>query len=380
MSVAESGNWQVITSDAEFAAIKDDWETLFESNPAHTPFQAWCWASAWLTHLAGPHDLFVICWRNESGGLEFIFPLIRATGNGRYRVPRLMSVCGYGPDCTDHLRCLRSPSIDSLQVEFVAEAIHRFCGGKQRIELASVDECDEYAMSLRRVLVARGRPVRLAKLAVCPTVALAGSWDSFLQQFSSNFRSQIRRHYNRIESHDALAFESIDTSAAGQFSQELIRLNRSRMGVKGKVSSLEDPDFRKFLLMVVPAMADAGLAWLDVVRDGDQVVGAALNFIHGNTVYYYMGGFDDSVKNVRPGTALFARVIMRGIEKGYGKYDFLRGKEPYKYRWGGTDEVSYQLNIFPRGGGGRLAYIVDGMRFGARKILRAVRSGIRKAT
>jgi CelD/BcsL family acetyltransferase involved in cellulose biosynthesis len=378
MSVSESGNWQIITGEADFLAIGDEWTALFTSNSRHRPFQAWPWVNAWLRHLAGAYDLSVICWRDDSGNLQFVLPLIRSTGNGRCRVPRLMSVCGYGPDCSDHLGCLRTSSLEAQQAEFAAEAIRRFCGN-ERVELCGVDGRDEYAQNLHKILKTTDRAVRLDDFAVCPTVALGASWDAFLQSFSSNFRSQTRRHYNRIAKQDTLAFESVDSAGSPQFAQELIRLNRSRMDVKGKVSSLEDPDFRAFLLEAIPAMTESGLAWLDVVKDGDQVVGAALNLIHGDTAYYYMGGFDDSAKNVRPGTALFARVIMRSIEKGYARYDFLRGAEAYKYRWGSTDEATYRLDIYQRGAAGQIAQLLDVVRTGTRNVVRGLRAGLRKS-
>jgi len=379
MSLAESGNWQVITGEAEFLALKDDWNSLFETNPRHRPFQAWDWVSAWLKHLAGPHVLYVMCWRNKSGELQFILPLIRATGNGRYPSPMLMSICGYGPECSDHTSCLRAPFLDAQIGEIVAESIGLFCGD-ERIVLGNIDGIDDYPFKLSSILEATGRTFRQRCFEICPVVELGDSWDSFLQRFSSNFRSQTRRYYNRIAKHDTLSFERVDPSASKKFADDLIKLNRNRMGVKGKVSSLEDPAFRDFLMEAIPAMANSGLAWLDVVKDGSHVIGAALNLVHGDCVYYYMGGFDDSATKLRPGTALFACVIMRSIDESFTKYDFLRGTDSYKYRWGGVDQKTYQIDVYPKGLiNGRLACALDGCRNGARSLVRKVRMKIRSS-
>lgn len=379
MSVAESGTWKVIKTRTDFLALKSEWDGIFASNPQHRPFQAWGWVTAWLEHLAGPHSFHIICWRNEIGQLQFILPLISTTGNGRYRSPRLVSFCAYGPECSDHASCLRDPALDSSLVAMAAEAIGRFCGDSDRIELGNLEGTDDFPSNLGKVLRRGGRTARLTDTAVCPTVSLPDSWETFLQNFSSNFRSQIRRHHKRIERHDSLGFRTVGPSGAKSFAEDLIRLNRNRMDAKGKLSSLNDPAFRDFLIEAIPSMADAGLAWMDVVEEDSQTIGAALNLLYGNCVYFYMGGFDDDKKNLRPGTALFARVIMRSIGQGFANYDFLRGAESYKYRWGGLDAVNYRLDVYPKTViGGSVSFLFESILDSARSLARRVRSIRRK--
>ena len=88
---------------------------------------------------------------------------------------------------------------------------------------------------------------------------------------------------------------------------------------------------------------------MDVVENETAVIAAALNFTHGQTIYYYMGGFDVGDNKLSPGNALFAEVIQRGMQNGYTTYDFLRGKEPYKYKWGASDTPNFNLSVYPVG-------------------------------
>jgi len=288
-----------------------------------------------------------------------------------------MTMCGYGPECSDHVGILRLPSLDSQAPGLAAEGIAGLCSDADRIELGNLDGIDDFTSNLCSELRQNNRTVRVTEFAACPAVDLPDSWETYLQNLSSNFRSQVRRHSKRIASHDTLGFRSVDTSEAIAFTRELIQLNRSRMGDKGKVSSLEDPGFRDFLLDAVPDMARAGLAWMDVVEENREVVGAALNLVHGDSIYYYMGGFHERSKKLRPGTALFARVIRYSTENGYTRYDFLRGAENYKYRWGATDVFTYQVTVYPRGMiRGQLACKLDGLRNWARDLIRQVRGRI----
>lgn len=369
------GTWHVISNEAEFRELQHDWERLFSANPKHRPFQAWSWTDAWLKNLAGPHELHIICLRDHSSELQFLLPLVRSSGNERGSRTRLHNLCGYGPDCSDHVSTLRLPALDSNVAGIAAAGIAETCGAAGRIELGNLDDTEDFTLNLVDE-IRHSRPiVRREKFAACPVVKLPGTWEDFLQVLSSNFRSQVRRFRKRIDSGENTRCRSLDPAEAEAFTHDLIRLNRSRMGHKGQVSSLEDPAFRGFLIDAIPAMARSGLAWMDVVEKDGQTVGAALNLLHGQSIFYYMGGFDDSVKNLRPGTALFARAIERGIENGYTSYDFLRGAEPYKYKWGATDVHTYHLTIYPPGFvSGQLASRIDRLRDTGRSLVRRMRA------
>jgi CelD/BcsL family acetyltransferase involved in cellulose biosynthesis len=39
---------------------------------------------------------------------------------------------------------------------------------------------------------------------------------------------------------------------------------------------------------------------------------------------------------------------MQSIDEGLKEFDFLRGREDYKYRWGAIDRPSYARRLWPR--------------------------------
>jgi len=151
------------------------------------------------------------------------------------------------------------------------------------------------------------------------------------------------------------------------------------MRAKGEVSSLEDEAFRTFLVEAIPYMASHGFAWMDSIERDDEALGSALNFVHGDSVYFYMGGFDDTAQKLRPGSALFALVIQRCIDGGYAEYDFLRGAEPYKYRWRARDVLTQRVVIYPRGLiRGHLASVVDDLYIATRELASRLRDLVRR--
>ena len=341
----DSEGWHLVSTQSDFLQLQTDWEQLHRRNALHSPFQTWGWVNAWLRHLAGPHELLIACHRDPGGDIDFILPLIRRSGGvGK---PNVMLACSFGPECSEKLGSLRTPTLDDRAASMAAEAVSRFLNPGDYGYLAPLDDSCQSPDKLSKAIGQTGRKTSLRPDVVCPTLDLPDSWEVYLQQLSSNFRSQIRRSEKNFTGTGELTIRALAPADAETFTRELIRLNRTRMQVKGEVSSMEDEVFQAFLLEAIPYMAAQEMAWMDAVENEAGIVGVSLNFIHGKGIYYYSGGFEDRFNKSRPGTALFAGAMRRGIELGYSSFNFLRGNEPYKYRWGAKDVVDHRVVVFP---------------------------------
>jgi CelD/BcsL family acetyltransferase involved in cellulose biosynthesis len=375
-TVPDDGQWRLVTTESGFHDLRQDWEDLFVQNPMHSPFLAWGWVAAWLRHLAGPHELSILVWQNERGVAQFIVPLIVRERSRMFGRRTVMLACGYGREASDYLGCLRLPQHDSRIGELTAYGIAKLVDSTLSISLTELDGRVEYESELRAKMRGLGRLTRSETQNVCVAVDLAGTWDEYLQGLSSNFRSQVRRRCRTTENEESLAFRSVTAAESRKFTEKLIRLNRQRMAHKGKRSSLEDDNIREFLLESVPYMAANNIAWMDVLEKDGKTVAAALNFVHGKSAFFYIGGIDHLAQKWGPGTALFAHIIMRCIRQKYLVYDFLRGKEDYKYKWGGTDVPMHKLDIYGVGMfRGRVVWAFDKV---SRRLTRAARRLVRR--
>ena len=345
----DDGHWRLVTTESGFHDLRQDWEDLFVQNPMHSPFLAWGWVAAWLKHLAGPHELSILVWQDEHGVAQLIVPLIIRGRTRKFGGRTVMLACGYGREASDYLGCLRLPKHDSRIGELTAYGITKLVDNTLPISLTELDGRVEYENELREKMSGLGRLTRSETQNVCVAVNLPGTWDEYLQGLSSNFRSQVRRRCRKTENEESLAFRSVTAAESREFTENLIQLNRQRMAIKGKRSSFEDDNIREFLLESVPYMAANNIAWMDVLEKDGETVAAALNFVHGKSAFFYIGGIDPLAEKWGPGTALFAHIIMRCIGQNYLVYDFLRGKEDYKYKWGGTDVPMHKLDIYGAG-------------------------------
>ena len=260
-----------------------------------------------------------------------------------------MLVCNYGLECSDNLGCLRAESLEDTSAEMTAEAIQRFFPKHGSVSLGFLDARYDFPRRLEQSMAALGRLARVRPDAVCPAMDLPADWDEYLGGLSYSFRSKVRQSCRKITRDEPPHHKQLEAEQLDAFVHNLIRLNRTRISAKGDTSSLEDDALRGFFEEAIPYMVTQGLAWMDTIADDDQILGTALHFVHGDTVYYYMGGFEDSIQKLQPGTGLLGQVIQRAIDHGFTHYDHLRGDESYKYRWGASDVFTSNVTIYANG-------------------------------
>jgi CelD/BcsL family acetyltransferase involved in cellulose biosynthesis len=106
------------------------------------------------------------------------------------------------------------------------------------------------------------------------------------------------------------------------------------------------PPMRAFFLDLAQAFSARG--WLDLTFlsvNGVQVA-TYMNFLFRDEVWVYNSGFSETAEGVAsPGWLLLSYCIEHAIALGYRRYDFLRGDELYKFRFGAHAEPIYQVRL-----------------------------------
>jgi CelD/BcsL family acetyltransferase involved in cellulose biosynthesis len=65
----------------------------------------------------------------------------------------------------------------------------------------------------------------------------------------------------------------------------------------------------------------------------------------GGTTYAYHSAFDPLFEDLSPGTLIIAHAIEEALREGAVRFDFLRGREPYKYLWGTQDRATLRREL-----------------------------------
>ena len=86
----------------------------------------------------------------------------------------------------------------------------------------------------------------------------------------------------------------------------------------------------------------------DPTYQGGAVAAACYALLAGRErILFYLSGFDAEWSFVSPGTLLLAAMLEEAIAEGRREADFLRGREGYKYAWGGVDRVNGACRLVP---------------------------------
>ena len=64
-------------------------------------------------------------------------------------------------------------------------------------------------------------------------------------------------------------------------------------------------------------------------------------------LYCYLTGFDPEFAAISPGTLLLGHAIEQAMRDGARTCDLLRGRERYKYLWGGRDRPTFARTLRP---------------------------------
>ncbi len=193
----------------------------------------------------------------------------------------------------------------------------------------------------------------LSNAEVCPTLALPTSFDGYVKSLGKNMREQIKRYPKRLEKNFTVEIEQAKTQEqVKEFLTQLFELHGKRWRARGQTGVLVLPSRQKFHRALCADFLERD--WLRLWRlklDG-RAACVLLSYFWGGKFWFFIGGFEPELQKWSVGTCLFARVFQGAINEGATEFDFLRGAEEYKYRFGARDQEFVNLHWFaptPRG-------------------------------
>lgn len=153
---------------------------------------------------------------------------------------------------------------------------------------------------------------------------LPESFDDWLGSIGKKERHEVRRKRRRFEAEfGAIEVVRVGADGMGEFSA----MHRSSEGEKGTFMTDEMEAF--FLDLLETAGAS-----IHHLVCGGAVRASAFGFETPTGYFYYNSAYDRDAAMASPGVVLFSSLIELQIDRGATVFDFLKGREPYKYRHG----------------------------------------------
>ena len=211
----------------------------------------------------------------------------------------------------------------------------------------------QIAQSSPLVEAARAANWTVEPAEVCPVLVLPDTFDEYVKSLGKNMREQIKRYPRRLEKQFSVQYELAQTPAqVDEFWNQLVELHGRRWRARGQTGVLALPARRRFHRQICHKFLEND--WLRLWRlkcDGRPAC-VLLSYFWGGKYWFFIGGFEPELMRWSVGTCLFGRVLREAIGEGATEFDFLRGAEDYKYRFGAVDREYVNLKWFapaPRG-------------------------------
>lgn len=360
---------QLIRSAGDLAALAPAWQQLLGACPSATVFATYSWNRVWWQHFGAGARLYVPAVYDEAAQLVGIAPLLlRRTG-----LIRTLELIGAGlsdvgdfvlhPDCA---------------VPVAAAIFAHLQAQRHEWDLVDLDEVPAYsplAGDLAGLL-----PHGLAAMRLPRTdnafIAAPAAWSDYRAHVPRKWRRAFERP--RFDADTTATFRLVAApNEVAAAVHTLYRLHRARWAARP--DALEavhlTPTFAAFLAAVSTQLAAHGGLRLTELRVDDQVIAAGLNFLVNGHWNAYMQGFDPHWIAHSPGRLVTTFAIKQACDEQVREFDFGRGNEAYKYRYGAANRQSLRLIISSTTPRSALSHRLTLLRIAARRRIKQVQVG-----
>ncbi|MFK7805553.1 MAG: GNAT family N-acetyltransferase [Anaerolineae bacterium] len=314
-----------------------DWDSLAHDGITDTPFQTHAYQQAWWENL-GRGELVSVTVENDANELAGLAVFLLEDGVLQFNASK---------EETDYLDII----VKAEQAEDVWSAVFDcLCSDASCLAWTTLDCWNIRADSPSKTILPRlaeGRGFSLAqeRAEVCPVIPLKGDFDDYLAGIDKKQRGEIRRKMRKAVGAGAtIEIVDGDTDLDQAIKDFLHLLQCSTPDKQGWLE--EFPTRANVFNTVAKAALEAGtLLLMFTVIEGERI-SALFNFIYDGRIWVYNSGNDISqYRNLSLGWVLTAHAIQEGIARGCHTFDFLRGDETYKYRFGGQDTEIFRLTM-----------------------------------
>ena len=314
-----------VRQDAEAFGLPE-WPELLKRDSDRHVFATPEWNRVWWEEFAGDKDLIVLL---VSRGEETvgIVPLYRKVVEGR-KVLRFVG----GIDLTDYL----GPICASEDRAVVTGALVDWL----RTTDVGWDELDAHNMPVpfgfAEYLVERADMCdfrfALDQEETSAVLPLPSDWEAYLSSLDSKERHELRRKRRRLgRDHPDAVFRTATPETLEEDLKTFVGMHRGAEGHKGHFMK---PEVATFFERVARAFMPLGWLRLDFLEIGGRAVASTFGFELEGAFYLYNSAYEPDAARLSPGLVLVSELVKESIERGFERFDFLRGPERYKYQLG----------------------------------------------
>jgi CelD/BcsL family acetyltransferase involved in cellulose biosynthesis len=325
----------VVTDDAEFSLLRDEWDRLLAESDQRVYFLRWSWNRLWWrTFKPRGSRLLIITCRDEQGRLVGLAPFYikQRTTAGVPHVREVLFIgTGIYAQTSEYLDIIAKRGCEREVAEAVAEYL-RDSKAWDRLWLKEVPASSTVLPYLRASL---GEGAKVEACNRSHHIDTTTDWESFRQSLSRSTRKHLARQTRRFfETYDC-RFKRVEREEElKQGMDALVRLHQARWKSKGEPGSFALPGIEELLREAAREGIAEGKLRLWTLELNGEIAAVRLAFFDNGIVHAIQGGFDPVYTKESLGSVMLGMCIRDCIEDdSVREYDFMGGTDSYKDWW-----------------------------------------------
>ncbi len=325
-----------------FAALRPEWNELLGDSCCNTIFLTWQWQTTWWKHL-GEGELLLLGFRSDDGRLVGLAPLFYDDSDPDRRMIRMIGC----RDVSDYLDLIVARGYEDAVYRRFVSYLSNEAAPWDALDLCNIPQQSQTFVLLQAIAEAEGYQTLVEIEDVSPIITLPATWEEYLMMLDKKQRHEVRRKLRRAEGAGTrFLIVGPDDNLQAQM-ETFIDLHQKSTPEK---DAFMDPQMQGFFLELTQVLHEEGWLQLAFVEMDGQKSAALLNFDYDNAILVYNSGYDPvSFRHLSPGIVVTAQCIENAINLGRDRFDFLRGDEEYKYRFGARDTTVRRLLLAKSG-------------------------------
>jgi CelD/BcsL family acetyltransferase involved in cellulose biosynthesis len=318
-----------------------EWNTLLSLSVSDNPFLRYEYQRAWWEYRGGgewENAQLILITAREDDKLIGIAPLFLSEYDGQSALLLIGSI-----EISDYLDLIVQAEDHARFVsglfDFLASTLTDKWSG---VDWYNIPDSSITLTALKAESAKRGWTHLEEIYRPTPRIALNGDFEEYLSRVEKKQRHEIRRKMRRAEEsgRGVRWFISDMTDVETEIDSFLGLMEHDQ----GKAGFLHE-SMRAQMRAVIRAAHENGWLWLAFLEADGQRIAANLNFDYNNKLWGYNAGVNRAYMDLSPGWVLLSHVLQWACENKRTEFDFMRGDEEYKYRFGAVNQYVMRVKL-----------------------------------
>ncbi len=333
---------ETIHDVAGWAALAKDWNMLLGESHLRVPFLTYEFQRAWWDHLGGGEwtnaQLNILAARKTDGRPLGMAPLFRTKNKAGETVLQFIG----SHEIADFLDVIVRPQEHSAFLHAVLNTL-KDDPTWEGLELFNLVDTSQTTVVLSELTVDSPLDFKVETLQPSPYIPVPSSFDNYVASLDSKQAHELRRKLRRAAKNpETMSTEIVrDKDLLPAALEDFFAL----MCQEADKDRFLTPKMRAQMDAIAQAAFDNGWLQLFFLKAGNKRVAGYMNFDFDSCIWAYNAGFDNRYAELSPGWLIMGEMMRWSIEHGRKIFDFMRGDEEYKYRFGGTDRFVQRVTI-----------------------------------